>query len=1112
VQGGGDAAGDVKETNRAISTCRFHSKRIPRPCFLPRLQLDDPAPATREASARALAALFDASSGLSGLAGVGAAPDAAKVEKLLSAGALKRLVQRVVDPAPSVRAHALGALRNILAANPPRVAAALLDADGVPAALRALSDACAPLPAAGGDAAAAAPSPAVALRQQAAVASHALLLLLEATEAHEDIADAVAAKGVQGLFNLLAAPAEVAGVARLPRVRHAVARLLLTTTDRNDALCGSVRSHPPAVALLSSLASSSSTAATAAAGSTPAGVVVVGDHPFTSTYAAGALANLFLQPVIAAGTGGKGKQSGVTRADAEAALGVVLSNLRDALSSAGLAGDADPAASLAPVASALSAARAAYAAVRTTAPAAREAVKAVAAARREARRATLRALIAAGRQLPPGGVEALDTFIDGAGGNAEAAAAAAAATLPAGSPASVAAADGSGAASASSSSAAMGDDGEGDADLDGDDADGLPSAGAIDGAGAAASSHPAVVAHTAALAAARTARAAYHAARRAWFLRMRRAGLALEIAANLAAGADEEVAPEEGSDEGSEAAASTASTPAAAVQQSLASLPPGAVLSPQLLAWGVLSSLVTSGLPQAVLGMVRASAATVAATMPAVDAPAGAAAAATDAIASLPQRLRRGVALSLLAVVDRGVTVLSNLTSALAAAGGADAAAALLGPGGGAAVHDALAALLQQSMSVGAGVSGTAGATSSLWLAPPQYSASALQLAVSAGAGTGGPVTAQQQLTPEELARIDANVDGEPDDEEADAAGAGGAAQPAALSATSASSSSAAAAPAAAAFVDLTAAQAADPAAMPYGDEDADAHALAFGGGGGADSGTQSLAQAASLVLGVDECLAAAFRLVSLPGLALALRHALSLVVVVPTTSSSSASSSSSAAAAASAVPAQLVLATAALALYGPVAAPLAGAGVSPSAAPDAACAAMAASPLAAPGGLATASPPLGALASLPLVKAAEAEARQHAVALLGALGSPLPKQAAAALPSFRLPPQLHAVVGVALGSIVAASAATHPPPPPLLLAADAADALIDAYAEDVPENDAAFAARGLAAVCAAAASQLAARHRAAVRDRQLDRAASAHVREVASNLAAFAAYKQQRR
>ena len=1098
-------------------------------------QLDDASAATRESSARALAALFDSSSGLSGLAGIGAASDAAKVEKLIAAGALKRLVPRIGDTAVAVRGHAIGALRNILAASPARVAAALTDSDAITMLVRALSESCsvdlatssASQPSANGEKPL---SSASALRLHANVAEQALMLLLEASEANEDAADAAAAKAVQPIFALLAqreastSVASAPSVPKLPRVRHAAARLLLTLTDRNDKLCGALRAHQQAVQLLTACVSgigsnvSSSSSDVSSSSSS--------EHPFTATYLVGVLANLFLQPVIAAPVqAGKAPKNnvpsgGVTKADADSALQLVLGHLSSCISVW------DPVASLSPVCDALTAARGAYTLVRDTAPAAREAIKLVMDEARRARREALRALVASGKAV--GNVENFERIAErlaaGGGGSSS-------------SDVTVAAGN-----SGSGGMATEGDDvdneeahAEGDEEEDEDeeavlarlgsgsgDASGSSAAGAAASSGSggggkapAYASHPAVIAHKAALTSARVARTAYQNARRTLFMTSRRLGLALELLANLAAGADEEV---EGDDDANDESmgSSSGDWDAAALQQ-LETLPPTVMLGPQQLSLRILSSILKSGLPQSVLALVRTCAA--AAGTKVADASASGSAALTAevtaraAIGALPQRVRRGVALSLLAVSDRASTVLSNLTSALASVSGSDAAEAALfgGSAGAAAVRSELTSLLQQCLELGGG---SGGANSSLWLGPAFYSAhtSAAAAAASASLASAGAAPVSLPLTSEELGRIDGNIDVETDEEEegkaVEAAAEAAVAAAQVFTASSSSSSSFVAGSAdqaglTAAYAALRSQHASNPLCLSYGDEDADAHALggfganssALSSSSGGDAGSGGVvAQIASLVLGVDDCLAAAFRLTTVPALTLALRHA----TVVTSAAADSAHT-------------PLVLAAIALAVHGPVAAPLAAASVPAGASPEAVTSALLSGPLASSssssGALAALSPPLGALSMLGPIKAAEGDARQHAVSLLAMLGSPLKSPSSPSGFAFRVSPPVHALIGAALGSIVA-----KPNDTPLLLLVAAGDALIDCYAEDIPEHDAAFAARGLAQVCAAASTALNQRLKAAVRERSLDRSELARGREVAGNLGAFAQYKLGRR
>jgi len=137
-----------------------------------------------------------------------------------------------------------------------------------------------------------------------------------------------------------------------------------------------------------------------------------------------------------------------------------------------------------------------------------------------------------------------------------------------------------------------------------------------------------------------------------------------------------------------------------------------------------------------------------------------------------------------------------------------------------------------------------------------------------------------------------------------------------------------------------------------------------------------------------------------------------------------------------------------------------------------------------------------------------------HAVGLLGALASE------GAGGAFVVAPADHAGIGLALAAVMSGAPADAADTGAgaaglLLLQVAAADALMDAYAADCAEHDAARAASGIVRACEAALSRLGAALRSAGGPRGvgapvvgLDREAAGHARSVLANVRRFVEYR----
>jgi len=432
---------------------------------------------------------------------------------LAAAGCVAALARRLVDPQWQVRLHALGALRNwtialsagwrgLFASGRGVVSALVACVAGAEAAVDAAS-------AAGGGADAAAPGAGSSTSGSASggawegeevakevllrgdVAEAALAVLLLWVQEEEEVVATVAAEAGLLLLRLLGLDVATAPTtpAALPRCRTAAARLLHAMTEHNEALAAAVRSTP-------------TLAATLAAAATGDAV------PEVRLHAAGALANVWLQPVVGGGGAGEGAVwNGAAVTAASQAVATAISNTLAEWS---------PMGGLPALAAAFEGACAALANVPETAGAALAAEGFV--PRHDARDQEDDAS-GGGAGAGAGVTEAADDGHGGEGSDAE-------------EDVGVGESAGAAAGSAPGGHDALGEE---------DDAPAV----VVDDAVAA----PAVNVHLAAKQAAAAAKAAYIAARRQWFAEAHRAALALEVLANVAGGEDEVQASGEGDED-----------------------------------------------------------------------------------------------------------------------------------------------------------------------------------------------------------------------------------------------------------------------------------------------------------------------------------------------------------------------------------------------------------------------------------------------------------------------------------------------------------------------------------------------------------------------------------
>jgi hypothetical protein len=521
---------------------------------------------------------------------------------------------------------------------------------------------------------------------------------------------------------------------------------------------------------------------------------------------------------------------------------------------------------------------------------------------------------------------------------------------------------------------------------------------------------------------AKQARVAYQEARRQWFRDARAAVLAMELLTGLLEGDEYNAVDDTMSDADSEDASSAAhekegtsalSGPATELLRSLHSQMQAANISASL--GGMLSSCL-NGIALPAAHTAQSSSDSETSPLPP---------AAITAISSLPLRFRQGVALALLALIDRSVGCIANVCETIPLEGGTGETSQvgalwrkiceLLGVAASSANKESPSSLWLCARNDGAfSVPGRAGEELATLLDTVVSSIDSEAEAVSGGV-QDGEIAVEALGQPKEPSTGDAV--------ESAAVAAATAAATSTLGITNGAPASAD--PAVTALLH-------DPMGLPYGTEDLEGLALSMVASAEPVLGSFSAALAAStdaeqtvravgsLAVADASALFLQARVSAIPSLVLALVAILrrERAAVHCATAGSAFGRSQSLPALASAI---VVPSLPQMRLIGGLA--LEGVGRSVSATSST-----------------TFSAPVVALRSMTHVESADCESRTHAIAVVGLLGAPLPTERPVDEPPYRIPGAAHEACGKSLASILVDASTALP------VVAAAGDALIDCY------------------------------------------------------------------